>query len=132
MEVIRSKLIEIIILTMRKNEESKPVSTEYICDRILKYTAEHMSEKDILKNIGRELNFSVSYLSRRFKENMGMSFTDYVQKLRIDQSMCMLGNTNKKITEIAEFCGYSDMKFFNSIFKKYVGMTPREFRQSFK
>ena len=132
MEVIRSKLIEIIILTMRKNEEAKPVSTDYICDRILKYTAEHMAEKDILKNIGNELNFSVSYLSRRFKENIGISFTEYVQKLRIDQSMCMLGNTSKKITEIAEFCGYSDMKFFNSIFKKYAGMTPREFRNTFR
>lgn len=131
-EIIRSKLIEIIILTMRKNENSHPVSLDPLCEYIVKYTSENMMQKDILKSISKEVNFSISYLSRKFKENMGISFTEYVQKLRIDQSMCLLGNTDKRITEVAELCGYSDMKFFNSIFKKNVGMTPRAFRQSFK
>jgi len=130
-EIIRSKLIEIIILTMRKNENSQPVSLDPVCEFIIKYTSENMLQKDILKSISEELNYSTSYLSRRFKKNMEISFSEYVQKLRIDQSMCLLGNTDKKITEIATICGYSDMKFFNSIFKKNVGMTPRQFRKTF-
>lgn len=132
MEIIRSKLVEIIILTMRKNDYSKPVSSDEVCDYILKYTSEHLEQRDILKVVSAELNFSISYLSRRFKENVGISFTDYVQKLRIEQSLCLLANTDKKVLEIASICGYSDMKFFNAIFKKNVGMTPREFRKSFK
>lgn len=132
LEIIRSKLIEIIILTMRKNANSSPVCSDPLCDYIVKYTSENLAQKDILKHISKEVNFSISYLSRKFRDNMSMSFTDYVQKLRIDQSMCLLGNTDKKITEIAELCGYSDMKFFNAVFKKNVGMTPREFRQTFK
>lgn len=131
-EIIRSKLIEIIILTMRKNKKSHPLCFDALCEYIVKYTSENMMKRDILKCISKEVNFSISYLSRKFKENMGISFTDYVQKLRIDQSMCLLGNTDKKITEIAGLCGYSDMKFFNSIFKKNTGMTPREFRSTFK
>ena len=130
-EIIRSKLIEIIILTMRKNENSQPVSLDPVCEYIIKYTSENMLQKDILKSISEELNYSTSYLSRRFKKNMEISFSEYVQKLRIEQSMCLLGNTDKKITEIATICGYSDMKFFNSIFKKNVGMTPRQFRKTF-
>ena len=129
-EIIRSKLIEIIILTMRKNENSQPVSLDPVCEYIIKYTSENMLQKDILKSISEELNYSTSYLSRRFKKNMEISFSEYVQKLRIEQSMCLLGNTDKKITEIATICGYSDMKFFNSIFKKNVGMTPRQFRKT--
>lgn len=131
LEIIRSKLIEIIILTMRKNANSNPVCSDPICDYIVKYTSENFVQKNILKNISAEVNFSVSYLSRKFRENMGISFSEYLQKVRIDQSMCLLANTNKKIIEIAELCGYSDMKFFNSIFKKNTGMTPREFRQGF-
>ncbi len=131
-EIIRSKLIEIIILTMRKNENSHPVSLDPVCEFIIKYTSENMLQRDILKSISEELNYSTSYLSRRFKKNMEISFSEYVQKLRIEQSMCLLGNTDKKITEIATICGYSDMKFFNSIFKKNVGMTPRQFRKEFK
>ena len=131
-EIIRSKLIEIIILTMRKNENSHSVRLDPVCEFIIKYTSENMLQKDILKSISEELNYSTSYLSRRFKKNMEISFSEYVQKLRIEQSMCLLGNTDKKITEIATICGYSDMKFFNSIFKKNVGMTPRQFRKEFK
>ena len=87
-----------------------------ILDGVCITGGEPMLQKDILKSISEELNYSTSYLSRRFKKNMEISFSEYVQKLRIEQSMCLLGNTDKKITEIATICGYSDMKFFNSIF----------------
>jgi YesN/AraC family two-component response regulator len=60
---------------------------------------------------------------------MGMSFNEYLQKKRIEQSCRLISNTEKKITEIAEIVGYRDVKFFNQIFKKHLKMTPREFKK---
>ncbi len=131
LEIIRSKLIEIIILTMRKNEGSKPLCTDELCRRIIDYTQENFLRKDILKAISEETFFSVSYLSRRFKDNVGISFTEYLRRVRVERSMLLLANTDKKIIEIAGLCGYSDMKSFNSVFKKMLGVTPQKFRQNF-
>lgn len=130
-EIIRSKLIEIIILTMRKNANEQPACADELCNYIIKYTSENYLQKDILKQIGNHLFFSVSYLSRKFKENMGITFTDYLQKVRVEQSMCLLANTDRKVIDIAGLCGYSDMKSFNSVFKRLVGVTPKKFRQEF-
>lgn len=131
MEIIRSKLIEIIILTMRKNTDSVARITDPLCELIVKHTSENLAQKDILKDVSREVNFSISHLSRHFKDKMGITFTEYLQKQRIEQSLALLVHTDKKVVEIAEYCGYSDMKFFNSLFKKTVGLTPREFRKNF-
>ena len=131
LEIIRSKIIEIIILTMRKNSAATPVCADKLCNYIIKYASENFACKDILKQISTEMYFSVSYLSRKFKENMGITFTDYLQKLRIEQSICLLANTNRKIIDIAGACGYSDMKSFNTVFKKLVGTTPQKFRHDF-
>jgi len=131
-EVIRCNLIELIIYAMRKsNDENKKISDEF-CSMIVKYASENLTEKNILGKLASEMNFSTSYLSRRFKEKMEVSFSEYLQRLRIEQSCRLLANTPEKITEIAYLCGYSDMKFFNNIFKKYKGITPREFRRRYR
>lgn len=128
-EIIRCRLIEIIISTMRKSTPPTPVYQDKICEYIIKYMSENISEKNILGKVSEKLNFSTSYLSRKFKEEMQISFSEYLQKIRIEESCRLLANTNKKITEIAYLSGYSDMKFFNSIFKRHLGITPREFRK---
>jgi len=132
MEIIRSKLIEIIIITMRKNTDNTTRISDPLCEHIVKYTSENLTQKDILKCVSNQVNFSISYLSRHFKEKMGITYTEYLQKQRIEQSLSLLLHTNKKVVEIAELCGYSDMKFFNSLFKKNIGLTPRDFRKNFR
>ncbi len=128
-EILRCKLIEIIILTMRKNTPPSPVCPDRLCEYMMQYVEKNMTEKNLLGNISREANFSVSYLSRKFKNGMGISFSDYVKKRRIEYCCRLLANTDKKIIEIAQSVGYADMKFFNQIFKAQLGLTPREFRR---
>lgn len=128
-EIIRCRLIEIIILTMRKSSVKSASFSDELCLEMLKYAEKHITDKNILSKISSELNFSPAYLSKKFKNEYGTTFSSYIQKIRIEQSCRLLANTNKKITEIASLSGYSDMKFFNSVFKKYLGVTPREFRR---
>lgn len=128
-EIIRCSLIEIIIRTMRKTAMPVQASGNELCDYIIKYVSENIRSKNILGEISKEVNFSTSYLSVKFKEKMGISFSDYLKRIRIEESCRLLANTDKKIIEIAYLSGYSDIKFFNKIFKECLGITPREFRK---
>ncbi|MBE7043722.1 MAG: helix-turn-helix transcriptional regulator [Ruminococcaceae bacterium] len=82
-----------------------------------------------MSQLAKEMNYSLPYLSRHFKEETGMTFSEYVQKVRIEESCRLLANTKKSVIEISQLVGYSDVKFFNQLFKKYKNMTPRSFRK---
>lgn len=128
LEIMRGMLIEIIIRTIRKNENFG-VSAGSNGRYIMKHTDENYTDKNILNSLSRELKFSTPYLSRRFKEGTGIVFSEYLRKVRIRESLRLLANTDKKIADVAESVGYNDVKFFYSVFKKFVKMTPGEFKK---
>lgn len=127
LEILRGNLIEVMIQTMRKMHLPGSQSGR-VCDDIIRYVNETYAKQLSLSVLAEELNYSLPYLSRRFKEETGMNFCDYVQKVRIEHSCRLLANTEKNVMEIAQLVGYSDVKFFNYVFKKQRSMTPREFR----
>lgn len=128
-EIMRCKLVEIIILAMRQNQTIPTSECNELCRFIIDYTENNITEKNILSQISKKVNFSIPYLSRKFKDEMGIPFSAYLKKYRVEQACRLLAHTNKTITEIAALVGYSDMKFFNFVFKQTLGMTPRDFRK---
>ena len=74
-------------------------------------------------------NLSSSYLSRCFKEIVGVTFSQYVRDTRIDYAQKMLEQSNLPIRRISELCGFQDYFYFDKVFKKVVGLTPGVFRQ---
>ena len=85
-----------------------------------------------LRAICDELGFSLPYISKKFKEDTGMTFTAHLQRLRTEQALRLLAYTDKTVTEIAQIVGYGDIKFFGEVFKKEMNMTPREWRKENK
>lgn len=129
-EVMRANLIEIIVRTMRQiMDTDKDYSQDSVTGCMKEYVQKHFSEQISLTDISKQLNYSLSYLSIKFKKDTGMNFNDYVQRYRVEQSCTMLKNSNKKIYDIAKAVGYRDLKYFNGIFKKIIGMTPYRFRK---
>ncbi|WP_070000373.1 helix-turn-helix domain-containing protein [Cellulosilyticum sp. I15G10I2] len=82
-----------------------------------------------LECIAQEVGISPQYLSKIFKEETGMNFIDYVTGKRISYAKKLLDNKDKSIREIAIAVGYSDSSYFTRIFKKIVGLTPKEYRE---
>ena len=72
---------------------------------------------------------SVPYLSAKFKDETGMTFTDYLHSRRISESCKIILNTEESIESIAEYVGYSDSKKFRENFKRKMGVSPREYRR---
>jgi two-component system, response regulator YesN len=83
------------------------------------------------ENVAKSIFVSPSYLSTLFKQEMGITFIDYLNKIRIMNARLLLQNTDRKVYEIAQATGYNDDKYFSQVFKKLEGMTPAEYRNRF-
>lgn len=83
-----------------------------------------------LKAQAELLNVNSSYLSTLFKKETGVTLTEYVNRKRIDHALLLLNSTNMQIHLIAQYCGIPDVNYFTKIFKKLIGKTPREYRDS--
>ena len=87
-------------------------------------------DKDLtLDAMADQLSLSDAYLSRLFKDNMAITFKQYLTKFRLNKIKEQLSHTSKSIKTIAEITGYQSANQLTRIFKKYEKMTPREYRQ---
>lgn len=87
-------------------------------------------ERDIsLKDIAQYVFLSASYFARAFKEEMSISPINYLLKVRIERAKELLRDTDNKISDIALSVGFSNQQRFNDIFKKYVKLTPLQYRK---
>lgn len=74
------------------------------------------------------LNVNSSYLSTLFRKETGVTLTDYVNKKRMEHAILLLNSTTIQIQTIAQHCGIPDVNYFTKTFKKYIGRTPKEYR----
>lgn len=94
------------------------------------YIETHYMNPDMgLAEIADMLEVSTGYLSRIFKQYTGLSFTDYLKKIKITESIKLINNPSLKIYEVAEQVGYSSQHYFCYAFKKVLGISPSEYRQ---
>jgi len=92
------------------------------------YIEENYSNTELtLQTICYDLSISMSYFSAIFKSYTGETFIEALTKKRMKKSMELLKNTSMKVYEIAEKVGFSDPHYFAITFKKYTGMTPKEY-----
>lgn len=130
LELMRCYLIEILIKTMRTLSISNSSEFSPIVERIINEIETNYSSPLSLSAIAKELNYSMPYLSSKFFSETGTTFTEFLQSTRIKQSCILMADKRKRIIDIAEQVGYKDIKFFNSIFKKYMHITPKQYRKS--
>jgi two-component system response regulator YesN len=89
------------------------------------YANEYLS----LSHAANEAGMSDSYFSRCFKEELGLSFIDYMIKLRMEKAKELLQAADSKTYEVAYAVGYSDYPHFSKSFKKYSGLSPNEYKK---
>jgi YesN/AraC family two-component response regulator len=108
-------------------KENLPLST---IDRILDYIEKTPLDQITLKEAAESIHINPSYLSQLFKQQLNKKFVDYITELRIEESKRLLQNTTLRMSEIAERVGYSDLAYFSNNFKKIVGSSPSEYRNT--
>jgi two-component system response regulator YesN len=110
------------LAAQRSNKKSK-----LIID-ILRFMEDNYNQDIMLQSVAERFYVNPSYLSRLFKEEVGDIFTKYTMELRMKKAKTLLKNTHLKIYEISQEVGYDDVKYFNKIFKRFIGLTPAGYR----
>jgi two-component system, response regulator YesN len=80
-----------------------------------------------LRDVSEHLNLNDSYFSKIFKDELKIGFSDYLCDLRLEKAKAVLGFQNIEIKEAAGMCGFNNYAYFFSIFKKKLGITPKEY-----
>lgn len=90
-------------------------------NRITDYIEEHFTEKLLLSDISKQEHLSLTYLSHLFKDDMNMTFQQYLNLKRLERAVMLLHSTNKKILTISIESGFSDVRYLNQTCQKYYG-----------
>lgn len=106
---------------------SEPL-TPPIMDAIV-YIEKNFMNNPTLEEAAKAAGFSTAYFSRLFSSQMGKSYSEYLDNVKIQHVQLLLTRTSKTIMEIAEETGYCHGNYLNSQFKKKVGMTPGQYRK---
>lgn len=97
--------------------------------KVLEYIKDNYHREINLSTISYGLGLNSFYLGQQFKKETGESFTNALNRLRIDYAKELLKSTNMKTVEIAKKAGYSNTNYFSTVFKKITGCTPSEYRE---
>ncbi len=101
----------------------------YVIKRAVHYI-EQIYHRDIkLEEIARHVYVTPAYLSTRFKQETGISTKNYLHKLRIEEACKLLSTPAIRVYEVAERVGYTEEKYFFQVFKKYMHLTPMQYRK---
>jgi AraC-like DNA-binding protein len=131
-ELMRCFAIQILITALQRILKGNAVrhknaAISEICDYVDAHYAEHIT----LTQICRDRYFSLPYVSRKFKQVMGVSFEQYLQQVRMHHASNLLVDTQLSIDMIAQSVGYSDTNSFRNVFRKTTDQTPNKFRATY-
>ena len=92
----------------------------------------NISSNLTVKKVAFEVGLSPDYLTRLFKKELGVNIITYINRKRIDTSLELLKNVNLSIEEIGDLIGLSNTSYFYTIFKREIGVSPKQYRNSLK
>jgi DNA-binding response OmpR family regulator len=103
---------------------------EKLLERVMKVINQNISNSDLsVDSIAAEVGISRVHLHRKMKELTGQTPHDFIRNIRLKQAARLLSNGDMNVTEVMYACGFSNLASFSTIFKKFYGMTPREYKK---
>lgn len=106
-----------------KTKAGKPIS------EAVHYIHQNYARAISLDEVAEFSNVSAAYLSKLFKEELEVGFTEYLTQIRLEESEKLLADTNMSVKDIAAAVGYPDEKYYSKLFKKITGIKPTEYRK---
>jgi two-component system response regulator YesN len=122
---------EILVPLLRWMEEQQKKQEINISQKIIEAIHQDYDKDLNIELFASRLNYHPSYISRVFKKDTGINFTEYLSQYRIEVSKKWLKETDMKISDIAEKLCYSTPSNFNRNFKKMVKVTPSQYREQY-
>lgn len=123
-------LHEILFKSIKIINEKQTSKIDDIIIKAKKYIDDNLQNNKLsLSLIAKHLYLNQSYLSRMFKKEIGISFVEYLTKIRMEKAIGLLKEGDMKAFEIADSIGISDSNYFSTCFKKYTGVSVSEYKK---
>ncbi|MBQ6884201.1 MAG: helix-turn-helix domain-containing protein [Clostridia bacterium] len=129
-QLIESTLSQVIVYAAQKQENNDEFSKKINWKQILNYIDSNINENINFKTLSLKYNYSYDRFRHLFTEHFGISPNSYLTNQRINHAKRLLKSSDASITDIAYDCGFNSSSQFTNIFKKYVGITPKEYRNN--
>lgn len=97
--------------------------------KALDYIDRNYMNKMTLDDVSNHVYLNSSYLSQLFKKEMGISFGEYLESIRLKHAKDLIKNSNKPMSDIAEEVGFSSQNYFNRVFKKATSLSPAKYKE---
>ncbi|MBR6088580.1 MAG: helix-turn-helix domain-containing protein [Anaerolineaceae bacterium] len=112
-----------------KQADSGEIKNHHVISQAEQYLKENFCDPNIsLISVANHVAMSAAYFSTVFSQTTGRSFITYLTALRVERAKELLRTTNMKLADIALEIGYSEPNYFSHVFRKTVGITPKEYR----
>ncbi len=131
-ELIRCRNQAVRELATMVHEKQMSKKTSGYVERCCDYINKHYKEKIYLDDIADQLGISPSYLSRLFVQEKEMKLQDYIVQVRVDRAANLLTYSEESLSAIGDYVNFPSQSYFGKVFKKYKGMTPKEYRERYK
>jgi len=132
--IVTKLLVAIARETMPFRAGSSPLNVRspheaHVVSCVKAFLEAHFREDLSSEEIAKHAGYNYSYLSRQFSKATGMTITDYIHYLRVELARVLLleMNPDGSIRDVAERVGYSDPSYFGRIFRRFEGVSPREY-----
>lgn len=128
-----NQLFDWVLITLLKlrevNLNTKMTNSQKLLDSAVNYIHSNYGNPKIsMELVCDDLGISISYMSLLFKKHKETTFVKYLTKVRIEKAKSLLKLTGDRIIEIAGLCGFNDVYYFSHCFKKYMGVSPKKYR----
>jgi len=114
--------------TRRVARVRMPETSSIIVKRICNYLNARVKEKVPMSELTGYLNLNQSYICRHFKEHTDKTIMDYFNEIKIVEAKYLLKTTDITLAQLAYNLSFSSQNYFQAVFKKYAGCTPKEYR----
>nr|WP_154960529.1 response regulator [Paenibacillus xylanexedens] len=121
-DIVDPKLVD--IRERREQQDNTPIG------EALAYIETHLGEPMTMRELADSLHLNSSYFSVLFKEQVGLNFSEYLMRKRVQRAKELLVQTNLPISEIAERVGYQTDRYFIKVFKSLEDISPSKYRHS--
>lgn len=117
---------------MSAKRYTKDIITDEFCLRVIEHLEKRIYEKINMEEMSRALSFSKSYIYKKFVAESGYSVVDYFTIMKITEAKRLIRETKMNFFEISERLGFSSSHYFSTVFRRYTGMTPSQYKNSCK
>lgn len=127
---VHSEMIEGYTNKMRRIKLTGVFSKQIV--KAVDYIICNLHSRILLNDVAHHLKISPSYLSRLFRQETGETFSEYVNRLKIEEASSLMLYTECSDSEVSNMLAYSSQSYFIKVFQKYKGTTPKKYKKKYK